>query len=52
MNRRKKWYIAGVGGVLGLVLIFGVLLAVAWYSLSGPEGQYFDSAGVRIHYID
>lgn len=52
MNRRKKWCIAGIGGVLGIVLISGVLLAAAWYSLSGPEGEYFDSAGVRIHYID
>ncbi|HOC70545.1 MAG TPA: alpha/beta fold hydrolase [Candidatus Hydrogenedentes bacterium] len=52
MNRRKKWYIAGIGGVLGIFLISGVLLAAAWYSLSGPEGEYFDSAGVRIHYID
>ncbi len=52
MNQRKKWYIAGIGGVLGLVLIFSALLAAAWYSLSGPEGEYFDSAGVRIHYID
>lgn len=52
MNRRKKWCIAGVGGVLGLGLLSGILLAAAWYSLSGPEGEYFDSAGVRIHYID
>ncbi len=52
MNRRKKWCIAGIGGALGLVLLSGVLLAATWYSLSGPEGDYFDSAGVRIHYID
>ncbi len=52
MNRRKKWYIAGICGVLGLILISAGLLAAGWYSLSGPEGAYFDSAGARIHYID
>lgn len=52
MNRRKKWLIAGSGVVLGLVLITGCLLAVALHSLLGPEGNYFDSAGVRIHYTD
>lgn len=52
MHLRKKWCIAGIGVVLGLVLIVGVFLAVEWHSLSGPEGEYFDSAGVRIHYID
>ena len=52
MNRRKKWLIAGTGVVLGLVLIFGGLLAVALHSLLGPEGNYFNSGGVRIHYTD
>jgi len=52
MNRKKKWCIAGIGVVVGLVLISGGLSAVLWYSLSGPEGDYFDSAGVRIHYTD
>lgn len=52
MNFRKKWCIAGIGSIVGIFLFSGVLLAAAWYSLSGPEGEYFDSAGVRIHYID
>lgn len=52
MNQRKKWLIAGSGVVLGFVLITGCLLAVALHILLGPEGNYFDSAGVRIHYTD
>jgi len=52
MNRRKKWLIAGISAVLALVLVFGGLLAAVSHYLLGPEGHYFDSGGVRVHYTD
>ncbi len=51
MSRKKKWLL--VCGVLALVL--AALAALAGHARSvllGPEGNYFDSAGVRIHYTD
>jgi len=43
-----------VCGVLALVLgiALALLVRLAWSILLGPEGHYFDSAGVRIHYTD
>ncbi len=52
MNTRKKW-LAGCGTLaLALAVACMLLAGYAWNKALGPEGQYFDSAGVRIHYTD
>jgi hypothetical protein len=38
--------------VLVTVLALTGLVWVQWNKALGPEGHYFDSAGVRIHYTD
>jgi len=52
VSTRKKWLTGCSGIITGLVIILAVVLWRAWAALLGPEGQYFDSAGVLIHYTD
>jgi pimeloyl-ACP methyl ester carboxylesterase len=51
-NRLQKG-LAASGG-LAFVLLFAAALGLVQYrsNLLGPEGRYFDSGGVRIHYTD
>ncbi len=48
-GRKKKWFLAC--GVLPLLVLVLLPLSVRRVLL-GPQGSYFDSAGVRIHYTD
>lgn len=51
MNRIRKKKRLVAGGILSLVLAALFVYSAHRYFF-GPEGQYFDSAGVRIHYTD
>ena len=52
LSRKKKWLI-GCGGLVSLlVVVLALLIGRAWEIALGPEGHYFDSAGIRIHYSD
>ena len=49
---RKKWLIGCCAVAALLVAALVVVYFAAWRYALGPEGQYFDSDGVRIHYTD
>ena len=48
-GRIVKWLL--VFGLLSFVVAGSVAFA-AWRAALGPEGSYFDSGGIRIHYTD
>ncbi len=53
LSRSSSYYVRRLPVVLVVAAVLGVAGLIALASLSREiEGEYFDSQGVRIHYID
>ena len=52
MSRQKKWLLVAAFTLVVMTAAPAALMGYAWNAFLGPEGQYFDSNGVRIHYTD
>ncbi len=52
MTFGKKWFWGCGAAVAGIVLVLILGVSYVLNARLGPEGAYFDSSGVRIHYTD